>query len=177
MSARQQQGPGRNVNVMKHAEGGRVLSLALALLFPFVLAAAPATAAADEFAVGGGSSFAGGRDYVQFAFSAHNAPDGTTSGHITLNWPPASSQPNSDHGQLLADVVCLVVSGNVATAYGMVTKSDNPDTPFSPPDWVGIQVTDQPDTFVGFFGVGDPPCAPAPVTGYPLYHGNIVVQD
>jgi predicted lipoprotein with Yx(FWY)xxD motif len=175
MSARQQQGPGRNVNVMKHAEGGRVLSLALALLFPFVLAAAPGAAAAEEFVVGGGSSVAAGRDYTQFAFSAHNAADGTTSGHITLNWPPASSQLNSAHGQLLADVVCLVVDGNRATAYGVVTKSDNPDGP-SDADWVGIAVADEPDTFYAFFGYGEPPCT-FQAGGFPLFHGNIVVRN
>jgi hypothetical protein len=176
MSSRQQQGPSRTINVMKHAEGRRVLCLALALLFPFVLAAVPGAAAADEFAVGGGSSFAAGRDYVQFAFSAHNAPDGTTSGFIALNWPPASTQPNSAHGQLLADVVCLVVSGNAATAYGVVTKSDNPDAPPNP-DWVGIDVADQPDSFFGFFGYGAPPCTLSETGVFPLFEGNILVHD
>jgi hypothetical protein len=97
---------------MHHAEGRKAASLALVLLLPLVLAVASRASAQDQFAVGGGKSFALDRDYVQFAFSAHKAPDGTTSGHITLNWPPASNQPPSDHGQLLADVLCLQVNGN-----------------------------------------------------------------
>jgi hypothetical protein len=165
---------------MKRAEGRWVLCLALALLLPFVLAVASPASAAGEFAVGGGQAFAGGRDYVQIAFSAQNVPNGTTSGHIALDWPPASTQPNSAHGQILADVVCLVVNGNVATAYGIVTKPVNPDVPFTP-DWVGITVTDgspsQPDMFYAFFGTGVPPCTPIEAPGYPLSSGNIVVRN
>jgi hypothetical protein len=173
---KQQNELGRDVNVMKHAVGRRVLRLALALLLPFALSVAGPASAAGVFAVGGGQSFAGGRDYVQFAFSAQNAPDGTASGHITLDWPPASNQPASAHGQILANVVCLVVNGNVATAYGIVTKSVNPDVPFTP-DWVGITVTDQPDTFIAFFGLGAPPCTPLGFQGFPLSSGSIVVQN
>src|SRR5262249_11344782 len=91
--------------------------------------------------------------------------------------PPASNQPNSDHGQILADVVCLEVNGNAATLYGRVTKSDNPDTQFNPPDWVGISVADEPDTFIGFFGLGDPPCIFIGFGVFPVSQGNIQVQD
>lgn len=176
--SKQQQGPGRDVNIMQHAEGRRAASLAFVLLLPFVLAVASRASAQDQFAVGGGKSFALDRDYVQFAFSAHKAPDGTTSGHITLNWPPASNQPKSDHGQILADVVCLEVNGSAATVYGLVTKSDNPDTQFNPPDWVGISVADEPDTFIGFFGLGDPPCIFVGFGGlFPLTDGNIEMQN
>jgi hypothetical protein len=175
--SRQQQDPGRDVNVVKHAASRRILNLALALLFPFVLAVASGASAAGEFAVGGGRSFfPGGRDYIQFAFSAHNALDGTTSGHITLNWPPASTQPNSAHGQLLADVVCLVVAENAAIAFGVVTKADNPDAPPNP-DWVAVSVTDEPDTFRAFFGYGEPPCDFLELASFPVTQGNIMVQD
>ena len=129
-----------------------------------------------SFAVGGGRSFAAGRDYVQFAFSAYAARDGTASGHITLNWPPASTDPASDHGQLLAKVVCGAVVGNAATAYGVVTKSQNPDAE-PDADWVGISVADQPDAFLAFFGFGDPPCEFFDAGLYPLSRGHIVVRD
>ena len=143
-----------------------------------LLASAPvgsASAAPAPFAVGGGTAFAAGRSYVQFAFSAHGQPQ-NASGHITLNWPPATGQPGSDHGQMLARVTCLVVTGGTATAYGRVTKSVNPDVPFRP-DWVGIYVTDRPNTFYGFFGSGNPPCDNEPHGPVPFYSGNVVVRD
>jgi hypothetical protein len=162
---------------VQHAASRRILTLALTLLFPFVLAVASGAYAAGEFAVGGGRSFAPEFDSIQFAFSAHNAPDGTTSGHITLNWPPASTQPHSAPGQLLADVVCLLVDGNAAVAYGVVTKVDNLDAPLNP-DWVGVDVTDdQPDTFRAFFGYGEPPCTFPELGLFPVTQGDIVVQD
>jgi hypothetical protein len=174
--SRQQQDPGRDVNVVKHAASRRILNLALVLLFPFVLAVASGAYAAGEFAVGGGRSFAPEFDSIQFAFSAHNAPDGTTSGHITLNWPPASTQPNSAPGQLLADVVCLVVAGNAAIAFGVVTKADNPDAP-PDSDWVAVDVTDEPDRFRADFGYGKPPCQFLELGLFPVTQGDIVVQD
>ena len=74
-------------------------------------------------------------------------------------------------------MVCLEVNGNAATLYGHVTKSDNPDPQFNPPDWVGISVADEPDTFIGFFGLGDPPCIFHRVRSFPGFPGNIQVQD
>jgi hypothetical protein len=134
-----------------------------------------ASAASAPFAVGGGRAFAAGRSYVQFAFAAHDHAEGAV-GHITLNWPPATGQPSSAHGQILARVTCLVVNGSAATAYGRVTKSVNPDVPFRP-DWVGIYVTDHPNTFYGFFGLGDPPCDNEPNGPVPFYSGNVVVRS
>ena len=154
----------------------RTMTLGLILLAGLVLATASHADNPGQFAVGGGRSFAAGRDYVQFAFSAHNGPNGTTSGHITLNWPPAASQEPSDHGQVLARVVCLQVVGHTATAYGVVTKSENPDWPQTA-DWVGISVSDRPDRFLGFFGFGAPPCTWLPVGVHPVTRGNIVIQD
>lgn len=180
MSIRQQQRPGRSVNVMKPVQGRKILSLGLALLILFVLAVVPSAAAGGEFAVGGGRSYAAGRDYVQFGFSVQNTPNRPTSGYITLNWPPADDQPNSAHGQILANAVCLGVNGNEAWAYGVVTKAVNPDT-YPDVDWVGIRVKDdETDMFLAFFGYGTAPCTdPTGLypTMYPLDQGNIVVKD
>src|SRR4051812_1236843 len=71
-----------------------------------LIVATSASGGPSRFPVGGGKAFAAGRDFVQFAFSAHNGAHGA-SGHITLNWPAGRSQPRSRHGQLLANVTCL----------------------------------------------------------------------
>lgn len=157
---------------------GRVRRTLIVAVVGLLLASAPVTsasAAPAPFAVGGGRAFAAGRSYVQFAFAAH-AHARRAAGHITLNWPPATGQPNSAHGQMLVRVTCLVLNGSTATAYGTVTKSVNPDVPFRP-DWVGIYLTDHPNTFYGFFGLGNPPCDNEPKGPVPFYSGNVVVRS
>lgn len=160
------------------ADRGRVRQMFIVLIVGLLvsgMSVGAASAGPQPFAVGGGRAFAAGRSYVQFAFAAHDHLH-DASGHITLNWPPASGQPSSAHGQMLAHVTCLVVNGNTATAYGRVTKSVNPDVPFRP-DWVGIYVTDHPNTFYGFFGVGNPPCDNEPHGPVPFYSGNVVISS
>jgi hypothetical protein len=150
-----------------------------------MVAASPATALAQTlFVVGGGHAQAGGRPYTQFAFSAQSGPNGV-SGHISLNWPPASDQQRSQHGQLLADVVCLFVQGNEAVLYGVVTKVENGDTGNPIPSWVGLAVTQRggpggEDTVYGFFDQnpvpGDsPPCEFFSPPIYPILSGKVVI--
>jgi hypothetical protein len=70
----------------------------------------------------------------------------------------------------------LAVHGNSATAYGIVTKSVDPDA-VPDADWVSISVTDKPDTFLAFFGFGDPPCDFFQSDVYSLSHGNVEVRE
>jgi hypothetical protein len=162
-------------NVMKRAGGRSVLTLALVLLLTLLLAVAPSMAAAGQFTVGSGKSYASGRDWVEFAFSAHNLPNGKTSGHITLNWPPAAAAPELGPGQILAHVTCLEVDALGATAYGVIDKADNAD---ASGDWVGINVSDgDPDGFIAFFGYGEPPCVRDGTWPYPIAEGDIEVHQ
>jgi hypothetical protein len=164
---------------MKKAVHVVVLLAAVLTFTGSLLVAKNAVAAQGDMVVGGGQavSLSGGCTpdpklgvcTLNFGLNAQNGANGAT-GHISMNWPDFN-----DH--MLADVVCLQVSGNTADITGHITKQQNGAATGAFYSRVIIHVTTDPvagDTLFAMFDNGDGCAAHANVV--PVLKGNILIK-
>ena len=147
--------------------------------------AATVSAAAPDLLAGTGRSIQGtplGDLPAQIHLDAQSGGGGVDPrGHF---WERLTGTPVGDIS-VAGDLVCLTVTGNIATARGVITESNNTLVPVGAGALYrvvdnGAGPKDPPDEVEGVLQPPpgpNPSCPPVPLLTHPISDGNFVVKD